>query len=61
MAETITKTIKVGGYDATFQARTAGKWGCDPCLCGYRPQSGERVWSRVSYGDIKCDPCMSKR
>jgi len=49
------RTYRHGGYAITYHARTAGKFGCDPCLrCGRRPQEGETVWLDC-YGDLLCN------
>lgn len=61
---TETMTVNVGGYPATFTARKAGQFGCDPCICGHRPAAGEKVWVRQSYGDLRCQNypnCLSTR
>lgn len=58
-AETL--TFVYGCYPLEFKARTAGDYGCDPCLdCGQNPAAGTRIWMS-SYGDLFCDPCARRR
>ncbi|WP_157249709.1 hypothetical protein [Nonomuraea typhae] len=50
-----------GGYPHLYgPPRTAGRYGCDPCLsCGNPPPQGATIWVN-SYGDLHCDPCARR-